>query len=307
MGRLVGDVLDLQGDVQVVLLVDVDPLEHALLEEVLERHAAGVPGLQDQRHVLRRVELRLAVLHDDERPTEPAGVRGDEDGMPALVLVDGDELANTAPSAQELQVGHELLRAAVHAEEVAVEDDEVDAHVVHLLAGERQGVLDPQAEAYRAEGLLALARGDVRQQGEVLHEAALLALGGVRGAQHAPLRGLQRPGPGDLAILGEGGLDAHHGADAGHVGEAGEHLRHPGPLDPVPLDVPVPRGDRVVHGLGEPRPVRPQLEHVWVRRQVPAAPRTGLVPLGEVEVRLLLKLRVHVLELVLEEHRDEGA
>lgn len=43
-----------------------------------------------------------------------------------------------------------------------------------------------------------LVGGDVGHQREVLDEAARLSLGGVRGAEHAPLAGLERTGAGHL-------------------------------------------------------------------------------------------------------------
>mmetsp|Transcript_57798 Transcript_57798/g.152058 ORF Transcript_57798/g.152058 Transcript_57798/m.152058 type:complete len:514 (+) Transcript_57798:764-2305(+) len=262
--RVLRDVRGLQRDEEVVLLVHVDPLHDPLLQEVLERHPPFLRRLRHQRDVLLREEAGLAVLDDDERAAEPTGVGGDDDGAPALVLEDGHELADAPEPAQELEVGHELLGPPVDAEQGAVEEDLDVAEVVQLLAGDRVRVLDAEAVADVLQAAFRLARRHVREQGEVLHQAALLALGGVRRTEHAPLRRLQRARPGHLAALLELRLHPHHGADAGHVGEAREDLGHAGAVDAEPLDVPVPGGDRVHHGLRELRPVLPLLQHVRV-------------------------------------------
>jgi hypothetical protein len=88
----------------------------------------------------------------------------------------------------------------------------------------------------------------VRGEREVLDEAARLALRGVGGAEHTPLRGLQRAGARDLARLLELGLDPGHHPKGADVGEPVQDLRDTRPLHLEALHAPVPGAD----GRGEP-------------------------------------------------------
>mmetsp|Transcript_82902 Transcript_82902/g.243053 ORF Transcript_82902/g.243053 Transcript_82902/m.243053 type:complete len:586 (+) Transcript_82902:1742-3499(+) len=254
-----------------------------------------------------RVKTWLPIFDNDERAAKSTGVGGDEDPVPAVVLIDGNELPDPTPPPEVLQVRHELPRPPVDAEQVAVQEDEVVAHVVQLLARHRVRVLHTEAVAELPQGGLVLAGGHVGQQREVLHEAALLALRGVRGAEHAPLRGLQGARAGHLAALLEVRAHAHHGAQAGHVGEARQDLGDARFLHLVSLDVPVAGRDCVHHRLREARSVRPQIEHVRIRRVISLLRRALLMPLTQCNVRLLLELGIHAFDLILEEEGHELA
>lgn len=69
---------------------------------------------------------------------------------------------------------------------------------------------------------------ELNQQQQISCSATLLphlALGGVRRAQHAPLRRLQRARPADLAGFLKLGGDPGHHAQSGDVGESRQDLR----------------------------------------------------------------------------------
>lgn len=68
--------------------------------------------------------------------------------------------------------------------------------------------------------------GGVESLTEVLDEAAAFSLGGVRGAEHTPLAGLQSAGPRDLALFLELGVHPRHHAQGRDEAQPREHLRY---------------------------------------------------------------------------------
>mmetsp|Transcript_69081 Transcript_69081/g.195815 ORF Transcript_69081/g.195815 Transcript_69081/m.195815 type:complete len:210 (-) Transcript_69081:862-1491(-) len=206
--------------------------------------------------------------------------------------------------AQLLQLPHETPRTPVDAQDVTVKKHQIVALVVHLFARERVGVLHAETVADGPQRRLALACGDVRQQRQVLDEAALLALGCVRRAQHAPLRRLQRAWASDLHGLANLRPHLHHGAHRAHIGEARQYLRAASSVDSESLDVPVPGGDRMLHGVPEPRsPVGHHFVHVGIFAGVALASSQ----LAQCEIHLVLDVHIEGLELILEEQLDELA
>lgn len=124
-----------------------------------------------------------------------------------------------AAAAHESECAHELAGPRVHAEYDAVEVDEVGVGRVDLLAREQRDVLHAEVEGQAVDGAHVHVRGHVREQREVLDEAAALTLGRVARTQHAPLTRLQTARPTHLARLLELTLDARHHAQTRDEGQ----------------------------------------------------------------------------------------
>ena len=112
---------------------------------------------------------------------------------------------------------------------------------------------DDEEEPLRelAQGLLLVVRGDVRHERQVLDQAAALALGRVRRAQHAPLARLQRARAGNLARFFKLARDARHHAERADEGEPRQNLRDALALHAEPLHRPVPAGDGVLQPVAQ--------------------------------------------------------
>jgi len=170
-------------------------------------------------------------------------------------------------------------------------------------------------ECEAGNGLLLLVRGDVGHEREVLDEAASLAFGCVRGAQHSKLRGLQRTGTRDLASLFKLRRDARHHAQCRDERQARQDLRDPSTLHLEALDRPVsscPTGvntNRTSQALKLPG--RDGVDEAVRDRVLLQLEQTGDIQLldaiwlGEDLVNALLELGVELFEQVLKQQRKE--
>mmetsp|Transcript_22435 Transcript_22435/g.44278 ORF Transcript_22435/g.44278 Transcript_22435/m.44278 type:complete len:317 (-) Transcript_22435:797-1747(-) len=214
------------------------------------------------------------------------------------VLVHAHELPHQPSPPQAAQTLDEGLRVGVHPNDQAVEEHQVHASTVHFLPRQQLHVLHAHVEAELPDRLGVLVCGHVRQQRQVLHQPARLPLGGVRWAEHAPLRRLQRAGARGFTRLLKVRRDPGHHPERGDVGKPRQRLGDACAFHFEPFQVPVSGGDGVDEALGDARLLAQVLVHVE---------GGGAVRLGQIHVRLLLQLAVQLLELVLEEKSKQLA
>src|SRR5208282_571603 len=195
-----------------------------------------------------------AVLRDDQRTAEPAGVGVNDDlvhlavvayvEFVGLVAEGGRERARPASLADLLD---QVERLGVEAHEVAVDVDARRTLPLRCLL-ENLGPDLAGVEVAQDEGDLFLVRplGNVHAECVVLDEAAVLALGGLVRAETAPLRGVKVARLEVRLAPGERARDPPQVADGGHVAGPVEHLADAG----AAAD-PVAGGQRVDEPLGE--------------------------------------------------------
>ena len=153
-------------------------------------------------------------------------------------------------------------------------------------------VLHPKVEGQPPDRLFVLLGRDVGHERKILHQAAAFTLGGVRGAHHPPLGGLERAGTAHFPRLLKLAREARHHPQDGDVREAGQHLGDARALHLEALEGPVAAGDGVGEAVGDL--VLSHVSHnVELRRPL----------LGYGLVRDPLQLGVELLEEVLKEER----
>ncbi len=183
VGVLVGDAVGEHGYEGVLLLLGVEELDDPLAHQVVEGDAALGQVLQ----VLLDDE-QVAVLHHQEGPAQAALVAVDDDLVHPLVEGDVDLVGQQALAAALAHLLQELARVAVQAHQVAVE---VYSGLPLLLA---RHLLDAQVAEHPPDLGLVVALADVHDEGAVLDQTAVLALGGLVGAQAPPLGRVQVAG-----------------------------------------------------------------------------------------------------------------
>ena len=286
-GRAV-DVGLVQRDVAVVLLVHIQVLHGSHLHQLLKLHPP-----REHLHVLVP-HLGAPPLHHDVRPAHSTAVRGDVHALLGVVGADGDKLVHPPGPAQETERSYQVLVVLHHPEDVPVQEHQVDRRGAVLLSGEKMDVLHAQVEGESLDRFLVLLRGDVGHEGQVLHQSAPFPLGGVRGAHHPPLGGLEGAGAAHLPRLLELAREAGHHPKDGDEGEAGEDLGDARPLHLEALQRPVAARD----GIGEP-------VGDLVLAHVADNVKLGCPLLGDGLVGDPFELRVELLEEVLEEEGEE--
>src|SRR2546422_492429 len=217
------DVVRIDHDERVFLLFRVDPLDDPVPDEVGEPEAAhlqlvDVPSREDD----------VAVLHDEQRASDAALVAVDDDLTHVLVVADVDFVAQEPGAATFADLGHEVSRILVEADEVSID---VDAGELGLLAFDLFG---PEVGEEELDLFLRETFGDVNHERAVLDQPAVLAFRRLVRAQAAPLGRVQ------VARL-EVGLGPSQGrrhppqvAQGAHVRRAVEELADAGPAaDPV--------------------------------------------------------------------------
>lgn len=139
----------------------------------------------------------------EERPQQATSIRVYEH----KILVDvGDDARvwrqrHAAPPSAEL--AHERGAVVAVALDASVDDD-APAAGTRLLEGRELA-----ARLQRLRDVVAVAaEARVREEGQVLHEAARLALRSLDWAQHSAVRGTQLPGLGQLAVAVDGRVDS---------------------------------------------------------------------------------------------------
>ena len=181
------------------------------------------------------------------------------------------------------------------AQDVTVQKHEGAARRVELLPDQQQQRLDAQDVGERAKGFLLVVGGDVGHERQVFHQAARFTLRRVRGAEHAPLRRLQRSRPGHLPGFLKLRRDPRHHPQGGYERQPGQHLRHALALHPEALHRPVPAADRVLQAVAQGI-LSNALDDVKL---------SGAVALAQDRVRLALQVRVEPFEAVLEQQRQQ--
>lgn len=157
----------------VVLLVHVHVLDGVAGQEaVVPAQPANELG-----HVCA-LQARCArpPVHDDERPADAAAVRRDVHRLVPLVHVAGAELADQPVPPQGAQARRKVVRGTMHAEDKAVQEHDEGARCVQLVARQRAAVLHAQVEAQLPQRGWVLVRRHVREQRQILHQAARLSL-----------------------------------------------------------------------------------------------------------------------------------
>ena len=226
-GAPVGQVVGGDENVCVLLFLRVDPLEDSLSEEVVPgESAAGLvaDALADGLEVLPG-EDGLSVLEDEQGPSETALVAVDDDLLHrgVVVHVDGVVDESVPPAVPELV--DEPLGVAGGSDQVSVEEDTG----LLLVDGVESQLLEELVDVALVAGV-----GDVDDEGGVLHQTAVLTLGGLGGAQPSPLGGVKVTCLEVGLAPGQGGGDPPEVGHGGHVGGPVEKLGDSGASsDPV--------------------------------------------------------------------------
>ena len=201
-GAPLGGVVGVHKNQGVLFLLCVEPLDDALAEQVVPFDLA----LADALDVPPR-NHEPAVLDDEQGPSETSLVAVDDDLSHLLVVADvdlvGDETAPPAlPDLVDQLVG------------VGVDSHEVPVHVDTGSAAGLDG-LDVELPEHPFDVAVGEALGHVDDERGVLHQSAVLTLGGLGGAQPPPLGGVQvtclevglgpGQGRGDPPQVGHGG------------------------------------------------------------------------------------------------------
>ncbi len=183
VGTVRGDVVGVDGDVRVLLLLGVDPLHDAVVDEVSPPHLPEAQVLQ-----ILAGEDRAAVLQHQKRAAHAPLVAVDDNLVHGSVEADVHLVAEEARPPPLPDFAHEGLRLFVQAHQVPVH---VDPGHLRLLPLHLTGPLIRQEQLH---AVLVEALGDVDDEGGVLHQPAVLPLGGLVGAEAAPLRGMKVAG-----------------------------------------------------------------------------------------------------------------
>ncbi len=264
----VGHDVRVDRDEAILLLLGVDPFDLPLADQVGERQRApgevvevGAGGAGD------------AALHDHEGAAQATLVAVDDDLVHLVIVADVDLVGLVAERRGEGPGPATLADLADEVDRLGVEPDQVPVDVDPCRApalgrgGFLQHVRPDLAGVQVAEDerdlLLVGAFGDVDAEGVVLDEAAVLALGGLVGAEASPLGRVQVAG---LEVRLRPSERARHPAkvaDRRHVARPVEHL-----ADARPAADPVPRGERVDEPLRqEVRPDRAGDPEVLLARE----------------------------------------
>mmetsp|Transcript_19899 Transcript_19899/g.33422 ORF Transcript_19899/g.33422 Transcript_19899/m.33422 type:complete len:272 (-) Transcript_19899:1116-1931(-) len=134
------------------------------------------------------------------------------------------------------------------------------------------------------------AHGNVGHKREVLHQPASLALGGLRGANHAPMAVVKLARLGEFALAADGRVEAPQMRQRGRVREPIQHLRDPRPHPLLALLAPVARRQRVLQPLAD----RLRLDGIREINLLPA-------------VNTLLHVNAHVFGHLAEQHAEQAA
>ena len=119
----------------------------------------------------------------------------------------------------------EGVRLRVDAEDATVQEDDVAGVCVELFGADESDVEHAEVVGDLSQRLLVLVGCDVREDGERLHQTALLSFGRVAGTHHAKLRRLQGARSANLLCLLHVRADARHVTDGGDVRETRDGLR----------------------------------------------------------------------------------
>jgi len=122
MRRLQVDITRFHGNEQIVFLIHVHPLDHAVAEEVFEGPLWLIPG--EQRYVYGRQKFHLPLLHDDQWATQTPGIGGDDYTLCVCMVIYRDEFPDLPQPSQVAHALEESMRMAMHPDEGTIEEDE---------------------------------------------------------------------------------------------------------------------------------------------------------------------------------------
>ena len=228
-----------------LLLLHVQVLHRAAVHELLPAVplARGARPAREVQDVLLFDDGRPVGAHDEQGPARPPRVRVQPQLAQAHVVHDADLRVQVDLAPHAAQGGHQVRRVAVDAHPHPVDKhfrrarDDGGGHLLQRL--QRPLIQKLQQRPGRAPDR------HVRHQGQVLDQAARLALGRLRRADHAPLRVVQLAGLGGLPLPPDGRVDPAQVGERGRKGQAVQHLGHARPHVRRALDAPIAGGDRV--------------------------------------------------------------
>ena len=177
-GAPLGGVVGVHKDERVLLLLCVEPLDDSLAEQVVPLDLAIADSFD-----VPPCDHEPAVLDDEQGPSETALVAVDDDLAHLLVVADvdlvGDESAPPALPDLADQLGS-----------VGVDSDQVTVHIDTRSVSGFDG-LDVELPEHPLDVVLGESLGDIDDEGGVLHQTAVLTLGGLGGAEPSPLGRVQ--------------------------------------------------------------------------------------------------------------------
>mmetsp|Transcript_50660 Transcript_50660/g.133499 ORF Transcript_50660/g.133499 Transcript_50660/m.133499 type:complete len:242 (-) Transcript_50660:206-931(-) len=88
-----------QGDVQIVFLVHINPFNHGIAQKIIKDHLA-----LDQLHQVLLGEQRNAFVDHNQGPAQSSVISGNENGVKPFVFVDRHKPPNSSPSSETAQV-----------------------------------------------------------------------------------------------------------------------------------------------------------------------------------------------------------
>ena len=204
-GASPGDVVRIDEDECILFLLCIDPLDDSLAEQVVPPDLA----LADTLDVLPG-DGEPSVLDDEQGPPEPSLIAVDDDLLHLLVVADVDLVGDETASPALPDLGHELPGVGMDTDEISVD---VDTDTASALDG-----LDVELPEHPFDVGLRESLGDVDDECGVLHQTAVLTLGGLGGAQPSPLGGVQVTCLEVGLAPGQGGCDP---PEVGHGGQVG--------------------------------------------------------------------------------------
>lgn len=107
-------------------------------------------------------------------PTQSASITGYVDTSVLVLRIDGDKPIDSSTPPQQTEHPHNPAVVTSHSQDVTIENDQVDARSIHLLAVEETDVFHTDVIQYLCNwALLKLCR-DVGHQSKVFHKSTCL-------------------------------------------------------------------------------------------------------------------------------------
>ena len=129
----------------------------------------------------------LGPFHHDQRSTDPSFVGGDVHGILMMTDEDAHQGGDAAHSPKLAEVSQEGVWLARESKGGAVDEDDVGAVGVQLLATHAHQIFGAGDEDQSPNGRLFVVGGDVGHEGQILDQATGFAFGRIGRAQHPKL------------------------------------------------------------------------------------------------------------------------
>jgi hypothetical protein len=174
MGRMLVDLVLVDGDIRIVLFVDIQILDDSSGQSIVKVHGTLSKGLEEARR-----DFGLTLLHHDQRPTYTAFVAGNMNSIVMVVNVDADELRYSAHSPELPEAVEELLGLSRQGAWRSVDEYYVCTVPVDFSTRHRSDILGSEYVHHFLHRSLIVSRCDVCHQRQVLDETTSFSLGCV--------------------------------------------------------------------------------------------------------------------------------